>query len=327
MAALIVVVVVVVAEASGGSGAVHRSGRKQVARGAQTLAARRGTAPRLRVVSKRNVVPPRATSVGQLTVGFSDPSRTMVVQGRTSQRRFDAEVRYPVGPLGPFPVVIFGHGFNDTPDVYASLLDAWARAGYVVVAPIFPLENTNAPGGATRQDLGNQPGDISLVISELENPLTPGVEKVSRLSDLSRIAVSGQSDGGDTALAAAYGPQRDPRIAAAAILSGQQDPLIGSFRMPSSGPPLLAVQGTADTINLPSTTYEFFGEAAAPKYLLKLIGAGHQDPYVQPGAELAIVEKMTTAFLDRYLRSDPRRLEQLMREGSAGPGSVLSSDH
>ena len=138
--------------------------------------------------------------------------------------------------------------------------------------------------------------------------------------------MSGQSDGGDTALAAAYGPQRDPRITAAAILSGQEDPLIGSFRMPSRGPPLLAVQGTADTINLPSTTYEFYGEAVPPKYLLKLIGAGHQDPYVQPGAELAMVEKVTTAFLDRYLKSDPRTLEQLVREGSAGPGSVLSSD-
>ena len=56
----------------------------------------------------------------------------------------------PARAPGPFPLVIFGHGFAVTPGPYASLLEAWARAGYVVAAPIFPLGNANAPGGAER---------------------------------------------------------------------------------------------------------------------------------------------------------------------------------
>lgn len=249
----------------------------------------------------------------------------MSVGGRTTQRRFPALVRYPVGRQGPFPVIIFAHGFDATPALYARLLRSWAKAGYVVVAPIFPFENANAPGGATRGDLPNQIGDMSLVIDELEQPSTPEQKAVARVSDLHRIAVTGHSDGGDTALAAAYGPQRDARITAAAILSGQEDSLIGSFGMPANGPPLLAVQGTADTINLPATTYAFYGEAAPPKYLLEIVGGNHPDPYELPGRELALVTRVTTAFFDRYLKGERGVLAGFVREGSAGPGSVLSS--
>ena len=63
--------------------------------------------------------------------------------------------------------MIFGHGFAVTPGPYAPLLDAWARAGYVVPAPIFPLGNANAPGGPNESDIVNQPRDMSFVISQM----------------------------------------------------------------------------------------------------------------------------------------------------------------
>jgi len=324
-------IAVVAAEVSGGWGLARGSVANGHVRDTSTRTAHNGTSTRPLLVSKRQLLPkpkvvrPKPRRIKRLLVGFTDPSRTMLVDGRTTRRRFAAEIRYPLWSHGPFPVIIFGHGYNATPNYYARLLDGWAKAGYVVVAPIFPVENAHAPGGPTREDLPNEPRDMTLVINELERPLTQAQREVSRLSNMHRIAVSGHSDGGDTALAAAYGPRRDRRITAAAILSGQEDPLIGFFRMPSTGPPLLAVQGTADTINLPSTTYEYYGEAAPPKYLLKIIGANHQDPYEQPSRVLAMVEKVTTAFFDRYLKGDPRMLVRLVKEGSAGSGSVLSS--
>jgi fermentation-respiration switch protein FrsA (DUF1100 family) len=264
-------------------------------------------------------------TVHEITVHFVDPSRTVLLAGRTVQREFDAEVRFPMGINGPFPLIVFGHGFNDTPDTYAGLLDTWAKSGYVVIAPIFPLENSNARGGATRDDLHNQPGDMGLVISSLMNPSTSRQEKAANLTDLSHIAVTGQSDGGDTALAAAYGPRqyRAPNITAAMILSGADDPLLGQFSMPADGPPLLAVQGTDDTINPPDQTHAFFDSAARPKYLLNLEGAGHQAPYTDPGPDLTMVEKMTLAFLDRYLKGDQGALSRYVGHQSAGPGSVL----
>ena len=75
--------------------------------------------------------------------------------------------RAPAARRGPFPLVVFGHGFAVTPAPYAPLLRAWARAGYVVAAPIFPLENANAPGGPNESDLVNQPRDMSFVITRM----------------------------------------------------------------------------------------------------------------------------------------------------------------
>jgi dienelactone hydrolase len=220
---------------------------------------------------------------------------------------------------------VFGHGYNVTPAPYHDLLDAWARAGYVVAAPIFPLENANAPGGPDENDLPNQAGDMSLVISALTRPPSPDAARIARLVNPDEIAAAGQSDGGDTALAAAYDPtDRDTRIKAAVILSGAQDPFARPFAMPRNGLPLLAIQGTADTINPPGMTYAFYDQAAPPKYLLKLIGAGHQPPYTEPGPELTIVEHMTLAFLNRYLKAGSRALPRYVAAHSAGPGSVLS---
>ncbi len=253
-----------------------------------------------------------------------DPTRTMSVSGRKVQRSFETIVRYPTGLDGRLPLIVFGHGFAVSPAPYSSLLDAWTKAGYIVASPVFPLENANAPGGPNESDLPNQPADMSLVISGLSSPATPGAAKIARLMDSRHIAVAGQSDGGDTALAAAYDPSvRDRRVSVAVILSGAEDPFAARFAMPADGPPLLAIQGTADTINPPGMTYAFFDRASAPKYLLKLLGAGHLPPYTQPGPELTIVEHMTLAFLNRYLKGRSRAFPRYLAAHSAGTGSLL----
>jgi len=264
--------------------------------------------------------------VGSLTLRLVDPSRTL----GGGPRVVATIVRYPK-PLdprqarGPFPLVVFGHGFAVTPEPYSPLLDAWTKAGYVVAAPVFPRENANAPGGPDERDLVNQPGDISLVISSLTVASQSSAPRLAGLIDAKRIAVTGQSDGGDTALAAAYDPRdRDPRIGAAMILSGAEDPFAPSFTMPRSGPPLLAVQGTADTVNPPQMTYAFYNQAAPPKFLLRLIGAGHQPPYTESGAELDAVIRTTLAFLAAELKGQPLALRHLLALGSAGDDSQLT---
>jgi len=254
-------------------------------------AAPRGAAP------ARPAPPPRVT-VRILVVHLDDPQRTMRVAGHAQARAFATVLRIPEGIPGPLPLIVFGHGYAVTPAPYAPLLDAWTRAGYVVAAPVFPLENAGAPGGPDERDLVNQPGDMSLVISALLDPGDPATAAVAGRIDGRHVAVAGQSDGGDTALAAAYdGADRDPRIAAALILSGAEDPFAAPFAMPPTGPALLAVQGTADTINPPAMTDAFFTPAGAPKYLLRLIGAGHLPPYTEPGPELSAVRRVTVTVV------------------------------
>ena len=208
-------------------------------------------------------------------------------------------VRYPADK-GVHPLIVFAHGFTLTPAVYSRLLRVWAEAGFVVAAPVFPLENANAPGGPTETDLVNEPRDMSVVIDRLlTGPLAGQI-------DPSKIAVAGHSDGGVAALAVAYDRRfRDRRIRAAIVMSGA--PLGGMGTFPSDGPALLAVQGTADRINAPGNTSAYFRLAKRPKFLLWLLGAGHRPPYADQEPQLGIVERATIAFLHSYLEGQPLR--------------------
>ena len=84
-----------------------------------------------------------------------------------SPSRSDRLAAAPAKSAGPFPLIVFAHGFNITPTPYAPMLRAWVRAGFVVATPIFPLTNAAAPGGPNESDLVNQPTDVSFVITRM----------------------------------------------------------------------------------------------------------------------------------------------------------------
>jgi dienelactone hydrolase len=312
--ALTIAVVLIVALNGGRStpGAVNSSGTHSAA------------------VSARHPRPTTSFAVGLRVLRFTDASRLIrLPDGTTEPRSLLTYIRYPArgnprltdrsnAPAagGRFPLVVFGHGFAKTPDLYKRLLRAWARAGYVVAAPVFPLENANAPGGPNESDLINQPADMRFVISRMLAASAAPAGPLHGLVDPARIAVSGQSDGGDTALALAYNSRlRDPRVRAAIVLSGAELPGLGGFDFPAETPPLLATQGTADTINPPSLTSEFFDSARPPKYLLSLLAAEHLGPYSDQQPQLAIVQRGTISFLDAYLRHSARALKRLSSLG------------
>jgi dienelactone hydrolase len=282
-------------------------------------------------------------AVGLTKVEIVDKTRSITLpDGQTIPRTIVTLVRYPaIGPAseqdvlnappardaGPFPLVVFGHGFDVTPGLYSGLLRAWARAGYVVAAPVFPRENENAPGGPNESDLPNQPADMSLVITRMLAADRAPSGPLSGLIAPGEIAVSGQSDGGDSALAVAYDPPyRDTRVRAAMILSGAEIPMLGAFQIAPGGPPLLAVQGTADTVNLPSATDAFYDTAPAPKYRLNLLGASHLPPYSTQQPQLGVVERTTIAFLDLYLKRMPRSQQRLQHAGDVPGIATLQSD-
>jgi fermentation-respiration switch protein FrsA (DUF1100 family) len=265
--------------------------------------------------------------VGRTTLVLIDHGRTETLPGGTRiPRHLRTLVFFPrVSGHLSFPLLVFGHGFAVTPLTYGALLQYWAAQGFVVAAPFFPLESRNAPGGPNESDLPNQPGDMSFLITRMLSISAHGSGPLSHLIDPHHVAVSGQSDGGDTALAVAYGAtDRDRRVGAAVILSGAEIPgLTMSYFFPGE-PPLLAVQGTADSINPPSLTAQFFTAARAPKYLLALPGARHLPPY-QHGPDLGIVERVTVAFLRRYLEHDAQAGRQLPTLGNVAGRASLTA--
>jgi dienelactone hydrolase len=286
---------------------------------------------------------PPSFAVGVRVLRLIDTSRRIrLPNGTTAPRTLVTYVRYPaLGPpgrsdlidapaaraAGPFPLIVFGHGFAVTPRLYGHLLQSWARAGYVVAAPVFPLGSAHAPGGPDESDILNQPSDMSFVISRLLEASQARSGPLTGLIDSAQIAVSGQSDGAVTALAVAYSRRfRDPRVGAAVIMSGAELSGVGGFSFPAAAPPLLATQGTADTSNEPRFTYKFFNSGRAPKYLLRLLGAGHLPPYTRQQPQLSIVERVTIAFLDGYLKHRPRTLRQLASLGSVPGIAAITAD-
>jgi predicted dienelactone hydrolase len=279
-------------------------------------------------------------AIGTLTLTLIDRHRTIRLSaGTTVPRTLVTYVRYPAGSgpagaevagaapaAGPFPLVVFAHGFDVTPTTYARLLASWARAGYVVAAPLFPLTNPHAPGGPEESDVVNQPADVSFAISSLLAASgAPG--PLSGLIDSRRIAVAGHSDGAETALAAAFSRrERDARISAAVVLSGAEMSGIGGYGFRPHGPALLAAQGSRDVFNAPRYTDAYFRAARRPKYLLRLPGAGHLPRYTTEQPQLSIVERLTRAFLDAYLKGSASALTDLAPLGNVPGSAALVSE-
>jgi dienelactone hydrolase len=285
-------------------------------------AARRATRP----ASK----PRGPFAVGLLVLRLVDRSRIIDGEPRTlvtvarypavgAPSATDVPNAVPDRAAGPFPLVVFAHGYRLAPYTYTRLLRTWAQAGFVVAAPFFPLTNADAPA-VDRSDLSNQPQDLRFVISRLL--AQPGAP-LRGLIDGSRIALGGHSDGVDTALAVAYGNSSDRRIRAALGFSGAEISAFTGFRGAPRGMALLAVQGTADSVNSPSGTYSYFAEAPRPKYLLKLLGAEHTAPYQNEQPHVGIVARVSTAFLNRYLKGEASAGQQLAAVGSVRGGSIL----
>lgn len=256
-----------------------------------------------------------------------DTSRTIrFPHRRPAPRSLDTVIRYPAGATGPLPLIVFGHGFAVTPATYWRLLTAWAAAGYVVAAPVFPRANAHAPGGPDEADIVNQPADMSFVITSVLALAAAPQSFLAGRVDAQAIGVSGQSDGAETALAVADDRyDRDPRVRAAAILSGAELPHARTAYFPPPSPPLLATQGTADTTNRPRFTYAFYAAAPHPKYLLRLLGAGHLPPYTTEQPQLAIVERVTTDFFDRYLKGSAAAAARLTADGNVPQRAALTS--
>ncbi|MGZ6885641.1 MAG: alpha/beta hydrolase family protein [Acidimicrobiia bacterium] len=236
------------------------------------------------------------------TVGVPDPARESA----------DAT------PLpGRHPTIIYVHGFGAHAD--NPYLHPWAAAGFVAVAPTFPLTNADAPGGPNRSDLVNEPADVSFVIDQLLQSSTTGRE-IAHIVDRHAFGVMGASVGAavvDQLIAG--GPQViDRRISAVVEQSCGCPP----HPYPNTTPPLMFMHGTADPVASYDWTAQSFGLAPSPKYFLTLHGAQHIQ-YVEPW--LSISERVSRDFFDLYLAHEPQGAQQLTVDGNVPNVASLQS--
>lgn len=146
--------------------------------------------------------------VGSRTLTFNDPARSGGFgSGGGPGRQIQCEIYYPATTAGAnatvangsFPVVVFGHGFVMTWDVYRPIYDSLARNGYVVVLP-----RTEGDIGPSHTDFAK---DLALALDRTlalnTSAPSPFFGKLN-----GRGAIGGHSmGGGSTFLADAYTTQ------------------------------------------------------------------------------------------------------------------------
>ena len=297
--------------------------------------------------------------VGLVRCTFIDHSRSVLNYSTsppsvlTRGRVLVTEIRYPtVGSAsnsvevvgarpatrsGGFPMIVFAHGYDVTPDTYSSLLDAWAQQGFVVAAPVFPDENTNAIAlqhdANTEGDLVNEPADLAFVTRQLVDDsakATPSCPLASGLINATSLALAGHSDGGEAVGMLSNSLGRDPQGVAFAslrsglayraviVMSGAEDGA-GPFHASTMHSALLVVQSAADTCNAADEALRLYRAIGQnDKWFLELITAHHLPPYDgEDAVALTMVSGVTVRFLQQAL--EPATSSSVMAFGASRP--------
>src|SRR5665213_1376354 len=242
---------------------------------------------------------------------FVDSSRSVTSHGTVlaSSRTLPTYVWSPTSG-GPFPWVVFVHGYNIAPLSYQRFCSTLASAGYVVAAPSLPLEDPARGFGLDRNDIPNEATDVSFAITSLLD------QSVARRIDPTRVAVVGHSDGADVVLLVGYGAGHvDPRIRS--VVADAPDPMTGAIQ--PSTVSLLLVQGTADSVVPYSSSQEVFGQVQAPVYYVSLVGADHLPPIAGGTSWTPVLDESVAAFLDATLAGRGGGVESLASTLSASP--------
>lgn len=289
-----------------------------------------------------------STSLGGGTTSIAAPappfdvatfSRTLVDDARVTpatddapevpSRTLETTIIHPTS-AGPFPLIVLAHGLTGDPARHTELSSAWARAGYVVAMPAFPLTNAsvaNANGNVA--DVANQPGDVSFVIDQV---LAASADPASLLHDkvlTDRIGVAGHSLGGATTYGVAQNECcRDDRIDAVIVMSGLRlvNPEADDL---ASMPPTLLLHGVADPVLDVAMADAIYPQLRAPKGYVRLLVAGHSEAYENtPSPSDGVVTAATTDFWQAYLAPqagppDPAILEHLRRDADVDQISTV----
>jgi hypothetical protein len=95
---------------------------------------------------------------------------------------------------------------------------------------------------------------------------------------------------------------------------------------PQGAPPMLFVQGSADTINPPWTSLQLYRvDHARARYYLDLFGITHMTPYAGTNRVERLVARVTLAFFGRYVLGQDDALTVMEREGNVTGTSALVS--
>lgn len=292
--------------------------------GSPTSGPASGASPRARSTYERY-------AVGTVETTWVDRSRSLPPRSgmRDGPRTVSVTLYRPLmldgsSAGGPYPLVVWAHGLDATPDDFDAVLRDWAARGYVIAAPAFPLTRRGAPGGPDRDDYLSQPGDITFVVSRVLSEYGPAGTTRPGLVDPTEIAVAGHSLGAVSALAVVSDRCCiDDRVTAAVVVDGTRLPFPGGGAV-RRNVPLLVVHGDRDQVFPIAQGRDLYATAAPPRYMLALAGVPHT-PFADRRSR-AVTIAAVADFLDLHLGNRPGAAEALRRDADASGLATLSTD-
>jgi predicted dienelactone hydrolase len=194
--------------------------------------------------------------------GSGTPAEVPELEGDRSVFR-DA----PASDEGPFPVLLYSHGFASSPLISANLEAGIASWGFVVAAPDHIERNTAALG---RGDPNVDPArDVQTMEEALEGVIAAGDGDgpLAEAVDGERVGSAGHSAGGGTALNAL----RLPEVRASVTWAG-----VDPTDEPLPEEPVTVIGAEADIAVSGDDQREVYEALPGPKRLVQLDGgAGH----------------------------------------------------
>jgi len=173
----------------------------------------------------------------------------------------------PASTKGPFPVVLFSHGYGGERLYYSTLLAGIASWGYVVVSADYlerglaaqALRSTVVPSAG--QDSTVMASSLTAVTQSSADPASP----LYGVADAHRVATVGHSAGGGTAFDALALPSVRTAVGWAPV---------GPVGTPSSKPVMLIV-AQGDDVVPPARVRATYRSFPGPRAMVVISGEGH----------------------------------------------------
>ncbi len=222
-------------------------------------------------------------------------------------------------------VVLFSSGHGAWPERYERLLQTWADAGFVVLAPLH-VDSVRYPERekfSLQQGFGERLADMRAT-SAYARARWPGLPVAAAGHSLGTLisAVQGGALAG-------LGPLRDPGVVAVLGYSspGRIPGLIGPDAYATLAVPLLLVTGDEDLVpgfvtDPADHLYPVQTAPAGDRQAVVLAGGGHNLIGGEPEALFERARQLGTAFLQAELLGDPRARQLLEAPAAAGEQRV-----
>lgn len=218
-------------------------------------------------------------------------------------------------------VIVFSHGLGGEPAAYERILEAWTEAGFTVLAPTHPDSHANPDRAA----FNGAPGFFARIadmaaVREMARARSPGRPLIAAGHSYGAL-MSAMSGGAVTAA----GPQRDPDVDAAILLSstGSIPGLMPPNTFAGLAVPTITITGDQDIVpsyaDDPAVHRAAFEQAAGEGHMILTFAGGDHGFVRNAGPEdFALMAVATIDFIRARVLGDAdaqTRLDALAAQG------------